>query len=132
MSRNKVSSKSCATSRALSLILRNSGFKNTVSAIALGLCVTFSSSSKRGTPRVMLLFAATPAKWKVLSVICVDGSPILCAAMIPTNSPGCAQLCQFFITSISHNVSNANLLKRSFMISLCGAQWKRRSAFQIP
>lgn len=31
---------------------------------------------------------ATPAKWKVFSVICVPGSPILCAAIAPIAVPG--------------------------------------------
>jgi hypothetical protein len=31
---------------------------------------------------------ATPAKWNVLSVICVPGSPIDCAAMAPAAVPG--------------------------------------------
>ena len=40
----------------------------------------------RGTPLVPFL-ADTPAKWKVLSVICVTGSPSDCDAMQPTDSP---------------------------------------------
>ena len=36
----------------------------------------------------MTFFAETPAKWKVLSVICVAGSPMLCAATVPMPSPG--------------------------------------------
>lgn len=35
-------------------------------------------SLMRGTPRVMFM-EATPAKWKVLSVIWVPGSPMDCA-----------------------------------------------------
>ena len=31
---------------------------------------------------------ATPAKWKVFSVICVAGSPTLCAPSAPTAVPG--------------------------------------------
>jgi hypothetical protein len=45
------------------------------------------SSLSRGTPRVTFL-ADTPAKWKVLSVICVAGWPIDCAACTPHISPG--------------------------------------------
>ena len=41
----------------------------------------------RGTPRVTFI-DATPAKWKVLSVICVPGSPIDCAPTAPTAEPG--------------------------------------------
>ncbi|KAH3659218.1 hypothetical protein OGATHE_006102 [Ogataea polymorpha] len=44
-------------------------------------------SRKRGIPSVT--FAAPwPAKWNVLSVICVDGSPTDCDATMPTASPG--------------------------------------------
>jgi DUF1009 family protein len=45
-------------------------------------------SLMRGTPSVTFM-EATPAKWKVLSVICVAGSPNECAATAPTASPGC-------------------------------------------
>nr|ARR75617.1 uncharacterized protein [uncultured bacterium] len=34
---------------------------------------------------------ATPPTWKVRSVSCVPGSPMDCAAMIPTASPLCAR-----------------------------------------
>ena len=34
-----------------------------------------------------IFIAATPAKWKVFRVICVAGSPILCAAKAPTQVP---------------------------------------------
>ena len=40
-------------------------------------------SLMRGTPAVMFMLA-TPAKWKVLSVICVPGSPMDCAPTAPT------------------------------------------------
>ena len=39
-----------------------------------------------GTPSVMFI-VATPAKWKVLSVICVPGSPIDWAPVAPTAVP---------------------------------------------
>ena len=45
-------------------------------------------SSILGTPLVTFDLLATPAKWKVFRVICVVGSPILCAAIMPTISPG--------------------------------------------
>ena len=41
-----------------------------------------SSSSER------IFMLATPAKWKVLSVICVPGSPMLWAPTAPTAVPG--------------------------------------------
>src|ERR1700742_53507 len=43
-------------------------------------------SRKRGIPSVTFL-AEWPAKWKVFSVICVEGSPTDCAATTPTASP---------------------------------------------
>merc|ERR1712157_715001 len=43
-------------------------------------------SRNRGIPSVT--FAPDPARWNVFSVICVDGSPIDCAAIHPTASPG--------------------------------------------
>ena len=45
-------------------------------------------SSTRGVPRVTVDLLATPAKWNVFSVSCVVGSPMDCAAMMPTISPG--------------------------------------------
>lgn len=47
----------------------------------------FMISLMRGTPSVTFMLA-TPAKWNVLSVICVAGSPMECAATAPTASPG--------------------------------------------
>lgn len=49
-------------------------------------------SVSRGTPSVTFL-ALTPAKWKVLSVIWVVGSPMDCAATVPMDSPGLAIAC---------------------------------------
>ena len=51
---------------------------------------TLIISVSRGTPSVTFL-ALTPAKWKVLRVIYVVGSPKLCAATVPTISPGLAR-----------------------------------------
>lgn len=44
-------------------------------------------SLMRGTPRVIFI-DATPAKWKVFSVIWVPGSPMLWAQRAPTADPG--------------------------------------------
>jgi hypothetical protein len=49
-------------------------------------------SLMRGTPRVMFM-AATPAKWKVFSVICVPGSPMDCAPKAPTVDPAVGSRC---------------------------------------
>lgn len=48
---------------------------------------TLITSLSLGTPSVTF-FVPTPAKWKVLSVIYVAGSPILWAPILPTISPG--------------------------------------------
>lgn len=48
------------------------------------------SSWRRGTPRVTFL-SDTPAKWKVLRVIWVVGSPIDWAATEPIASPAGAR-----------------------------------------
>lgn len=46
-------------------------------------------------PRVTFI-SPLPAKWKVFSVICVDGSPMLWAARRPTASPGShSERCHF-------------------------------------
>ena len=47
----------------------------------------FMISLMRGTPSVTFMLA-TPAKWNVLSVICVAGSPRECAATAPTAGAG--------------------------------------------
>ena len=55
-------------------------------ATPLGLRAS-NSSSTRGRPWVMSSAAATPPLWKVRIVSCVPGSPMDCAAMMPTASP---------------------------------------------
>ena len=45
-----------------------------------------NSSTTRGRPCVMSE-PATPPSWNVRMVSCVPGSPIDCAAMMPTASP---------------------------------------------
>lgn len=55
----------------------------------MGVLIFFAAltiSLMRGTPNVMFM-AATPAKWNVLSVICVPGSPMLWAPKAPTVDP---------------------------------------------
>ena len=74
--------------RALSLEYLFCSVKAIVNEGILMLLEIWSNSLRRGTPRVTLDFSDTPAKWKVLRVICVAGSPILCAAIGPTISPG--------------------------------------------
>ena len=51
------------------------------------VCPPYHPLPHLGTPCVMFM-AATPAKWKVLRVICVPGSPMLCAHRAPTAVPG--------------------------------------------
>lgn len=48
---------------------------------------TLIISLNLGTPNVTFL-AEIPAKWNVFNVIYVAGSPRLCAATLPTISPG--------------------------------------------
>ena len=59
-------------------------------ARAFGLRAS-NSSTTRGRPCVMSA-PATPPVWKVRMVSCVPGSPIDCAAMMPTASPGSVSL----------------------------------------
>ena len=54
-------------------------------AAAFGLRAS-NSSTTRGRPWVMSR-PATPPVWNVRIVSCVPGSPIDCAAMVPTASP---------------------------------------------
>ena len=49
---------------------------------------------------------ATPAKWKVLSVICVPGSPMDCAPTAPTVEPGSIFALTYFVQQISMNSRN--------------------------
>ena len=56
-----------------------------ISALPFGLRAS-KSSSTRGRPAVMSR-PATPPVWNVRMVSCVPGSPIDCAAMMPTASP---------------------------------------------
>mmetsp|Transcript_33283 Transcript_33283/g.105254 ORF Transcript_33283/g.105254 Transcript_33283/m.105254 type:complete len:277 (-) Transcript_33283:2691-3521(-) len=58
-----------------------------VEILELALMISLS----RGTPSVTFI-DATPAKWNVLSVICVPGSDMDCAPMAPTASPGSTML----------------------------------------
>mmetsp|Transcript_3892 Transcript_3892/g.13712 ORF Transcript_3892/g.13712 Transcript_3892/m.13712 type:complete len:235 (-) Transcript_3892:522-1226(-) len=60
----------------------------------MGVAMFFEAlmiSLMRGTPSVTFI-DATPAKWNVLSVICVPGSPMLCAPTAPTALPGSMRL----------------------------------------
>mmetsp|Transcript_20857 Transcript_20857/g.58529 ORF Transcript_20857/g.58529 Transcript_20857/m.58529 type:complete len:238 (+) Transcript_20857:177-890(+) len=74
------------TSFARSCSFPRSPFRNTASDGVFTVFATLMSSFSRGTPRVTF-FAPTPAKWNVFKVICVAGSPTLCAARVPTISP---------------------------------------------
>ena len=58
-----------------------------------------------GTPSVMFM-EATPAKWNVLSVIWVPGSPILCAHKAPTAVPGSIPAFMYFSLQMSTNSTN--------------------------
>jgi hypothetical protein len=67
--------------------------------------VALMISLRRGTPYVMFI-EATPAKWKVLRVIYVLGSPIDYAQMAPTASPGCTTASLYFFQTSWMNSSN--------------------------
>ena len=58
-----------------------------ITASPLGLRRASKSSSTRGKPLVISRTSAVPPLWKVRSVNCVPGSPIDCAAMMPTAAP---------------------------------------------
>mmetsp|Transcript_9021 Transcript_9021/g.28159 ORF Transcript_9021/g.28159 Transcript_9021/m.28159 type:complete len:310 (+) Transcript_9021:1145-2074(+) len=73
---------------------------------------TLRISFNRGTPSVTF-FADTPAKWNVLSVICVAGSPMDCAASTPHISPACARA---WTNRASTSPSNQSKAAR---VSLC-------------
>ena len=76
---------------------------SSVNMVRLGVLIfeeALINSSNLGTPKVTFL-ALFPALWNVLSVICIVGSPTLCAAIVPTISPGATiDLCHF-LKSIS-------------------------------
>ena len=57
-----------------------------ISAWPLGTRAS-NSSSTRGRPLVMSTPLATPPVWNVRIVSCVPGSPMDCAATMPTASP---------------------------------------------
>mmetsp|Transcript_99558 Transcript_99558/g.264612 ORF Transcript_99558/g.264612 Transcript_99558/m.264612 type:complete len:243 (-) Transcript_99558:847-1575(-) len=78
------------TSFALSCSFPRLPFKKMAKEGVLTCFATLINSFSLGTPSVTFL-APTPAKWKVLRVICVAGSPTLCAARVPIISPGCAR-----------------------------------------
>mmetsp|Transcript_66834 Transcript_66834/g.215443 ORF Transcript_66834/g.215443 Transcript_66834/m.215443 type:complete len:238 (-) Transcript_66834:852-1565(-) len=78
------------TSLARSCSLPRLPLRKTAREGVFTVLATLMSSFSLGTPSVTFL-APTPAKWKVLSVICVAGSPTLCAARVPTISPGKAR-----------------------------------------
>ena len=60
--------------------------------------------------------AETPAKWNVLSVICVAGSRMLCAAMVPIISPGWAMECVNRCRTSPISQSNASVVSRCFSV----------------
>ena len=76
------------------------------------------SSSNLGRPSVTFL-ALFPALWKVLSVICVVGSPTDCAAMVPTISPAATMLaCHFFKRRLQMSVNTGAEQGKSFLAKM--------------
>jgi hypothetical protein len=77
------------SNRALTIRAEASLLRVTSLQLMIGVLMTLAAliiSLIRGTPSVTFM-DATPAKWKVLSVICVPGSPIDCAPTAPTVEP---------------------------------------------
>ena len=63
--------------------------------------LTLNNSFNLGTPDVALTAASVPDTWKESKVIWVPISPIVCAATIPTISPGCAIDCLKYLVILS-------------------------------
>ena len=76
--------------RVSSSVMRIQPSAGAMCAWALGLRAS-KSSTTRGRPCVMSA-PATPPVWNVRMVSWVPGSPIDCAAMMPTASPGSVSL----------------------------------------
>jgi len=77
------------SNRALTIRAEASLLRVTSLQLMIGVLMTLAAlmiSLIRGTPSVTFMDATT-AKWKVLSVICVPGSPIDCAPTAPTVEP---------------------------------------------
>ena len=70
-------------------------------------------SRRRGMP-IVTFASPRPAKWNVLSVICVDGSPMDCDAMTPTASPGGARLRMYLASAIASIASRES----AFLVAL--------------
>mmetsp|Transcript_13843 Transcript_13843/g.48238 ORF Transcript_13843/g.48238 Transcript_13843/m.48238 type:complete len:213 (-) Transcript_13843:3324-3962(-) len=82
-------------------------------------------SLSRGTPSVTFL-ADTPAKWNVLSVICVSCSPTDCAATMPhTSPPGASERWKRAATSATIH-SNAALVSWNSVMTRLEASVERR------
>mmetsp|Transcript_9198 Transcript_9198/g.37607 ORF Transcript_9198/g.37607 Transcript_9198/m.37607 type:complete len:358 (+) Transcript_9198:1596-2669(+) len=74
---------------ARSIVLACGSRGRVMTGVASFFAAAMRSSRRRGIPSVTLA-SPRPAKWKVLRVICVDGSPTDWPAMQPTASPGAA------------------------------------------
>mmetsp|Transcript_95530 Transcript_95530/g.270216 ORF Transcript_95530/g.270216 Transcript_95530/m.270216 type:complete len:206 (-) Transcript_95530:2835-3452(-) len=88
------------------------------------------SSFNRGTPSVTFL-APTPAKWKVFRVICVAGSPTLCAATTPITSPASTHDRMKRCFTSPRSQSTDALLNCSCSKSFREAKWHLRCAFKM-
>jgi len=121
---------------AFSASLAAAPVRKTVSDGALGFLLMLMISFRRGTPSVTFL-DDTPAKWKVLSVICVAGSPNDCAANAPTISPGltCACWNLVSISPISHSKASDDSLNSSETHLVHSVErtrhWNSRVAFSL-
>lgn len=88
--RSRTSPSSVFSNRAFTIRAEASLSLVTNLQLMIGVLIAFAAfmiSFIRGTPRVTFI-EATPAKWKVFSVICVPGSPMDWAPTAPTVDPG--------------------------------------------
>ncbi len=72
-------------------LIRTIPSSSQIVATPLGFLAS-KSSCTRGRPCVISPVEAIPPVWKVRIVSCVPGSPIDCAAIVPTASPICTGL----------------------------------------
>mmetsp|Transcript_17432 Transcript_17432/g.59214 ORF Transcript_17432/g.59214 Transcript_17432/m.59214 type:complete len:242 (-) Transcript_17432:24-749(-) len=111
MSLSVVYSSLVASSYAASSSLMRSSVRNAVTMGVLTVRAMLRISLRRGTPSVTFL-ALIPAWWKVLSVICVAGSPTDCAASTPHISPGCTMERWNSVATCSHTQCSASSVRR--------------------
>ena len=94
----EISPRVVRSSRPLTILAECSDALSSSTTFMMGVLTDLEAlmiSLSLGTPRVTFMLA-TPAKWKVLRVIWVPGSPMLCAATAPTAVPGSTSSLSYF------------------------------------